>query len=147
VVSAVGHEQDTPLCDLAADARAATPTAAAALVVPDLRELESALASTHRRLRGAVHTLLERDRIRLERHGERLRAAPRLLLERRRAALDRSGARLQALSPLATLNRGYAIVRAGAAALRDASSVHAGDSLEIQLAKGQLGAVVEDVRP
>ena len=146
VVSAVGHEQDTPLCDLAADARAATPTAAAALVVPDLRELEAALASTHRRLGGAVRSLLERDRNRLERHGERLRAAPRLLLERRRAALDRTGARLQALSPLATLERGYAIVRSGAVTLRDTSSVRAGDSLEIQLAKGGLGAVVEEVR-
>ena len=147
VVSAVGHEQDTPLCDLAADARAATPTAAAALVVPDLRELESALASTRGRLSQAVRALLERDRVRLERHGERLRAAPRLLLERRRAALDRSGARLQALSPLATLGRGYAIVRSGAAALREASAVHTGDPLRIQLAVGELDASVTDVRP
>jgi exodeoxyribonuclease VII large subunit len=142
VVSAVGHEQD-----LAADARAATPTAAAALVVPDLRELESALASTRGRLGQAVRTLLERDRVRLERHGERLRAAPRLLLERRRAALDRSGARLQALSPLATLGRGYAIVRSGAAALRDAAAVHTGDPLRIQLAAGELDASVTEVRP
>ena len=147
VVSAVGHEQDTPLCDLAADARAATPTAAAALVVPDLRELESALTSTRGRLGQAVRTLLERDRVKLERHGERLRAAPRLLLERRRAALDRSGARLQALSPLATLGRGYAIVRSGAAALREASAVHTGDPLRIQLAVGELDASVTDVRP
>jgi exodeoxyribonuclease VII large subunit len=147
VVSAVGHEQDTPLCDLAADARAATPTAAAALVVPDLRELETALASTRGRLDQAVRALLERDRIRLERHGERLQAAPRLLLERRRAALDRSGARLQALSPLATLGRGYAIVRSGAAALRDASAVRTGDPLRIQLAAGELDASVTEVRP
>ena len=54
VVSAVGHEQDTPLCDLAADARAATPTAAGALVVPDLGELESALRGARRRLGLAV---------------------------------------------------------------------------------------------
>jgi exodeoxyribonuclease VII large subunit len=147
IVSAVGHEQDTPLCDLAADARAATPTAAAALVVPDLRELESALRSTRSRLGQAVRTLLERDRVRVERHGERLRAAPRLLLERRRAALDRSGARLQALSPLATLGRGYAIVRSGAAALRDAAAVHTGDPLRIQLAAGELDASVTEVRP
>jgi len=147
VVSAVGHEQDTPLCDLAADARAATPTAAAALVVPDLRELESALASTRRRLDQAVRGLLARDRGKLERNAERLRAAPRLLLERRRAALDRSGARLQALSPLATLNRGYAVVRTGAAALRDASAVHTGDPLRIQLAAGELDATVTEVRP
>jgi exodeoxyribonuclease VII large subunit len=146
VVSAVGHEQDTPLCDLAADARAATPTAAGALVVPDLRELEAVLGSTKRRLGLAVRGRLERDRARLDRQGERLSAAPRLLTERKRAALDRSGARLQALSPLATLNRGYAIVRAGGRALRDASAARVGDALEVQLAAGALAATVDEVR-
>ncbi len=146
VVSAVGHEQDTPLCDLAADARAATPTAAGALVVPDLAELESALHTSRRRLWLAVRAQLERDRGRLVRQGERLRGAPRLLLERRRAALDHSGARLQALSPLATLGRGYAIVRAGGEALRDATIVCAGDRVDIELATGSLGARVDEVR-
>ena len=147
VVSAVGHEQDTPLCDLAADARAATPTAAGALVVPDVRELALALEATRRRLRLALRSQVERDRSRLARQGDRLRAAPRLILERRRAALDRSGARLQTLSPLATLGRGYAIVRAGGGALRSAADVASGDALDIQLAAGSLGARVEDVRP
>jgi exodeoxyribonuclease VII large subunit len=147
VVSAVGHEQDTPLCDLAADARAATPTAAGALVVPDVRELALALEATRRRLRLALRSQVERDRSRLARQGDRLRGAPRLILERRRAALDRSGARLQTLSPLATLGRGYAIVRAGGGALRSAADVASGDALDIQLAAGSLGARVEDVRP
>jgi exodeoxyribonuclease VII large subunit len=146
VVSAVGHEQDTPLCDLAADARAATPTAAGALVVPDLLELVAALDATRRRLGLAVRGRVERDRNRLARQSERLRAAPRLLLERRRSALDRTGARLQALSPLATLSRGYAIVRAGGDALRTAAGVQAGDHVDVQLAAGSLGARVEDVR-
>ena len=146
VVSAVGHEQDTPLCDLAADARAATPTAAGALVVPDLGDLESALAGARRRLGLAVRAQLERDRGRLTRQGERLRGAPRLVLERRRAALDRSGARLQTLSPLATLNRGYAIVRAGGDALRSAADAQTGDQLDIQLAAGSLSAHVDEVR-
>jgi len=147
VVSAVGHEQDTPLCDLAADARAATPTAAAALVVPSVVELEAALAATRRRLTAGVRAQLERSRGRVERQGERLRSAPQLLLERRRATLDHAGARLQALSPLATLARGYAIVRAGGEAVRDAATVQAGDALDVQLASGSLGARVEDVRP
>ena len=146
VVSAVGHEQDTPLCDLAADARAATPTAAGALVVPDLDELSASLERSHRRLVLSVRNVLERDAERLARLGERLRAAPRLLLERRRAGLDHTGARLQALSPLATLDRGYAIVRAGAVAIRDASAVQVADRLEIELATGALGVQVEDVR-
>ncbi len=147
VVSAVGHEQDTPLCDLAADARAATPTAAGALVVPDERELRAALDESRRRLRLAVSGLLQRDAERLGRLADRLRNAPRLLLERRRVALDHTGARLQALSPRATLGRGYAIVRAGGEALREATMVAPGDSLEIELASGGLGARVEEVRP
>lgn len=147
VVSAVGHEQDTPLCDLAADARAATPTAAAALVVPDAQELRMALETCRQRLGVSIRALLDRDATRLERQGERLRAAPRLLFERRRATLDHSGARLQALSPLATLARGYAIVRAGGEALRAAEAVKTGDRLEIELAAGVLGARVEEVRP
>jgi exodeoxyribonuclease VII large subunit len=147
VVSAVGHEQDAPLCDLAADARAATPTAAGALVVPSLAELESALAATRRRLDLAARAHLDRRRNALERQGERLRRAPRLLLERRRSALDHTGARLQALSPLATLNRGYAIVRTGSSALRAAADVAAGDLVDIQLASGSLEARVDEVRP
>jgi exodeoxyribonuclease VII large subunit len=147
VVSAVGHEQDTPLCDLAADARAATPTAAAALVVPDEVELRATLEACRRRLGLAVRTLLDRDATRLARTCDRLRGAPRLLFERRRAALDRSGARLQALSPLATLGRGYAIVRAGGEAVREAGAISVGAVLEIDLASGSLDARVEDVHP
>jgi len=147
VVSAVGHEQDTPLCDLAADARAATPTAAGALVVPSQGELELALAATRRRLDLAARAHLDRRRNALERQGERLRRAPRLLLERRRSALDHTGARLQALSPLATLNRGYAIVRSGSSALRTAAGVASGDRVDIRLASGFLGARVDEIRP
>jgi exodeoxyribonuclease VII large subunit len=147
VVSAVGHEQDTPLCDLAADARAPTPTAAGALVVPDAAELGSALEACRRRLELGARTLVVRDAARLAGLADRLRAAPRLLVERRRAALDHAGARLQALSPLATLGRGYAIVRAGGAAVREAAALAPGDRLEIELAAGSLDARVEEVRP
>ena len=146
IVSAVGHEQDEPLCDLAADVRAPTPTAAARLVVPDLDELQAALARAGQRLDAGVARLFERDRGRLERGGERLRAAPLLYLERRRVALDRAAARLQALSPRATLARGYAIVRAADAVVRDAATVEPGTALEIELARGGLGARVEEVR-
>ena len=147
VVSAVGHEQDEPLCDLAADVRAPTPTAAARLVVPDLDELRSGLARALQRLEAGTRRTLERDRGRLARSRERLTAAPGLLLERRRAALDRASVRLQALSPRATLARGYAIVRAGDAVLRDAAGVAEGARIEVELARGALGARVEDVRP
>lgn len=146
VVSAVGHEQDTPLCDLAADVRAATPTAAAALVVPDARELRAALDESRRRLELGVRSRLERDGERLARLSERLRVAPSSLFERRRTTLDHLGARLQTLSPLATLARGYAIVRARGEALRDAATVTPGERLEVELGSGSLGARVEDVQ-
>src|SRR6266516_3233996 len=65
VVSAVGHEQDTPLCDLAADVRASTPTAAGKLVVPELTELCGRLDRAHEALARNVRRLFERDRQRL----------------------------------------------------------------------------------
>jgi exodeoxyribonuclease VII large subunit len=146
IVSAVGHEQDTPLCDLAADSRASTPTAAARLVVPDLDELAALLRRNAERLRPATGRVLARGRERLTAGQSRLRAAPALVLERRRTGLDRTGARLAALSPRATLARGYAVVRADGRALRDTSPVAAGTPLEIELAAGGLGAVVTEVR-
>ncbi len=147
VVSAVGHEQDTPLCDLAADARAATPTAAGALVIPDREELRARLERSRQRLSVAVRARFMRSQEHVARLRLRLLEAPRLMLERRRAALDRTGARLQALSPLGTLARGYAIVRAGGDALREPSRVAPGDRVDIQLAAGGLAARVEEIRP
>lgn len=168
IVSAVGHEQDTPLCDLAADARAATPTAAVRLVVPDAAEFRAELMKDRDRLERAsrqrlAHNrelvdrqrerigmasrrALERDRSALVRTRERLSAAPGLLLERRRATLDTLGAALQPLSPHATLARGYAVVRAQGRAIRDAATLHPDDALEIELASGLLTARVEEVR-
>jgi exodeoxyribonuclease VII large subunit len=147
VVSAVGHEQDTPLCDLAADVRAATPTAAAALVVPDARELAAALDGSRQRLRRAGGGLLARAGERLTGLSGRLASSPRALVERRRTTLDHLGARLQSLSPHGTLARGYAIVRARGEALRDAAGVAPGELVEVELASGALGARVEEVRP
>jgi exodeoxyribonuclease VII large subunit len=147
VVSAVGHEQDTPLCDLAADVRASTPTAAARLVVPDAGELRDGLRRLHEGLDAGTRRALRHNRERLARDRERLRQAPRLLLERRRVALDHAGARLQALSPRATLARGYAVARVNGNALRDASSVTPGAALAIELAHGAVDATVTEVRP
>src|SRR5436853_7325953 len=62
IVSAVGHEQDTPLCDLAADVRASTPTAAARLVVPDLAELVETLERERMSLQRSVRRTLDRER-------------------------------------------------------------------------------------
>jgi exodeoxyribonuclease VII large subunit len=169
VVSAVGHEQDTPLCDFAADVRASTPTAAAKLVVPDLDELcgrldraretlarsvryalerdGQRLAGSVVRLRGAPHVTLERERLRLERTRERLRRAPALTVERKQAALDTLSAKLVSLSPLQTLNRGYAVVRTDSRLVTSGDDVAPGARVDVTLAEGGFGARVEDVTP
>jgi exodeoxyribonuclease VII large subunit len=124
VVSAVGHEQDTPLTDLAADVRASTPSLAARLVVPDADELRERLTQTHRRLQ----------------------RAPLHLVERKRARLDGTYGRLRALSPRATLERGYAIVRTGDRIVRAAADVTAGSLVDVELGEGGFGARVEETR-
>ena len=143
VVTAVGHEQDTPLCDLAADVRASTPTAAGRLVVPDVRELHVALGRSRSAVERGTRRALERERQRITATRERLTRAPALALERRRAALDHTAARLQALSPRATLERGYSIVRAGDAIVRSTTAVAPGDALRVEVADGSFGARVE----
>jgi exodeoxyribonuclease VII large subunit len=143
IVSAVGHEQDTPLCDLAADARASTPTAAARIVVPDIKELRAQLERTRAALHRGAHRASERHSQRLTAAHERLRRAPLLALERKRARLDTMHARLGALSPVATLERGYSIVRRDDGVVRSTEQVATGDALSIRVADGTFGATVE----
>jgi len=143
VVSAVGHEQDTPLCDLAADARASTPTAAARLVIPDATELLNRLERTRAGLARGTRGVVDRRRERIVHAHERLRRAPALTLERKRARLEQAAGRLRALSPHATLQRGYAIVRARDEIVRSTESVSAGDPIDVEVADGRFGARVE----
>ena len=124
IVSAVGHEQDNPLTDLAADARASTPSLAARLVLPDADELRERLAQTR----------------------SRLQRAPLHLLERKRARLDGAHGRLRALSPRATLERGYAIVRERQRIVRDATEVAPGTRVDVELGEGGFEATVEETR-
>ena len=166
VVSAVGHEQDTPLCDLAADARASTPTAAGRLVVPELSVVvagldraRASLARTVRlalsrdaqalahaldRLRAAPRLAVERESRRVEQARDRLRRAPALAVERKRAALESAAGKLRVLSPLKTLERGYAIVRTESHLVRSAADLAPGVRVEVALAEGGFGARVED---
>jgi exodeoxyribonuclease VII large subunit len=168
VVSAVGHETDTPLVDYVADARASTPTDAAKRLVPDLAEERKLIEHARGRLRRAVLHLIDREQHRLD----ALRTRPALAkpqavldqfaadvtalreragrclrhrLDRADDALRHTTARLRALSPAATLNRGYAIVqRAGGAVVRDPAEVAAAEHLRIRLAGGQLDVTVQE---
>jgi exodeoxyribonuclease VII large subunit len=124
IVSAVGHEQDTPLTDLAADVRASTPSVAARLVVPDSDELRERLTQTR----------------------SRLQRAPLLLVERKRSRLEGTYGRLRALSPRATLERGYAIVRTGERIVRASTEVESGSRVDVELGQGGFEATVEETR-
>jgi exodeoxyribonuclease VII large subunit len=146
IVSAVGHEQDMPLSDLVADARASTPTAAARLVVPDLNDLTARLERSRAALSTGARRGLDRERRRLDLSRDHLRRAPLLLLERRRAGLEHSAGRLRALSPRATLDRGYAIVRASGQIVRSSSEVTTGTQVDVELGTGGFGAKVEETR-
>jgi exodeoxyribonuclease VII large subunit len=144
VVSAVGHEQDTPLCDLAADVRASTPTMAGKLVVPDLAQLCGELDRARMALGRNVRRLLAGEGRKLERTRDRLGRAPALTVERKRAALEAVAGRLAVLSPLATLERGYAIVRTeDGEVITSTGQAVDGDRLEVRVADGQFGARVE----
>jgi exodeoxyribonuclease VII large subunit len=143
VVSAVGHEQDTPLCDLAADARASTPTAAARLVVPDAAELSARLERARVGLARGARSQVERRRQSLMQLHGRLQRAPALAVERKRARLELAAGRLRALSPRATLERGYSIVRSGDEIVRSTEDVSQGDAVEVEVADGRFGARVE----
>ena len=146
VVSAVGHEQDTPLCDHAADIRASTPTAAARLVVPDERELRERLDTARAALARGGGAALERARRALATDRDRLNRAPALLVERKRAGLEGLAGRLQALSPQRTLARGYAIVRTDNGIVRSATELATGKRVEVELGEGGFGARVEETR-
>ena len=146
VVSAVGHELDTPLCDLAADVRASTPTAAARVVVPDERQLRADLDRLRTALARDTRRILERSRQTLAADRQRLTRAPSLLLERKRTRLDGLAGRLRALSPRATLERGYAIVRTDDGIVRSTRAVAPGSRVDVELAEGAFGARVEETR-
>jgi exodeoxyribonuclease VII large subunit len=168
VVSAIGHEPDSPLLDLVADLRASTPTDAAKRIVPDVREELERVRVARERMRGAIERMLEREERALANYRSRPSlAAPYDMIERRELELrEASGrmrralehriardsevlgqtlARVRALSPLKTLERGYAIVQANdGAVVRDAAVVTVGQELGVRLASGRLAVSVTD---
>jgi len=170
VVCGVGHEVDVSIADLAADARAPTPSAAAALALPDRAALAAQLQRDRGRLARALERIVERAAARFARSSDALHAqaparrlaAARERLDRALRALSRSAhlrvrddaarlaaaaARLDALSPLAVLARGYAIVRRGdGTVVRAADQVTVGDPLAIHLGSGEIDAAVTGSR-
>ncbi|MFL6060620.1 MAG: exodeoxyribonuclease VII large subunit [Marmoricola sp.] len=169
VVSAIGHEPDSPLLDLVADLRASTPTDAAKQVVPDVAEEQQRVRQARERIRRTVLTVLAREQQHLDSirsrpsmadprndlvgRGEEVRAlrerSRRVLghvLDRAEDDLGHSLARVRALSPLATLNRGYAVLSdADGQHVSSVAGVSAGATLTIRVADGRLDADVTEV--
>ncbi|GAA3672775.1 exodeoxyribonuclease VII large subunit [Nocardioides ginsengisoli] len=171
VVSAIGHEPDSPLLDLVADVRASTPTDAAKLIVPDMAQERAMIGRARDVLRRAATARLDREQAQLDAIRSRPALAhPGTLLDARldelddwrarirrqlewqldRAAddLDHRRARVRALSPLATLRRGYAVLQDDAGHV--VTSVHdvaAGAPLSVRVADGRIHVTATTTEP
>ena len=146
VISAVGHEVDVTLCDLVADLRAPTPSAAAEAAVPVLQDLQRGVQELGRALTEAATYRLERSRERLGHAARTVSRASARLVERYRLVLDGFAGRLGALSPLATMARGFAVVTDDHGGLvASARAVSAGDMLRIQFRDGRVTVRTEAV--
>lgn len=168
VISAVGHETDYTLCDLAADLRAPTPSAAAELAVPDagglladlrnigytLVSLESARIDTEQQELRALknHPALKSPLYRTEQYAlavdgltERMRRAAVTAAERSGARLSAAAAALNALSPLAVLARGYALVYKEEQLIGRTGQLSAGDEITLRMNGGAADCTVRRV--
>lgn len=165
-VSAVGHEIDITLCDLAADARALTPTDGATRVIPDANLLTRSVADLNRRLQRTINASIESRRTRLNAIASRsaLRKPHELVHERSRlldeldargrramfaklklgrASLATAAAALSALSPLDVLTRGYSVTMNDEnEAINNAANVNVGDTIRTRLNQGEIESVV-----
>ena len=167
VVSAIGHEPDSPLLDLVADVRCSTPTDAGKRVVPDLAEQTQQLITLRDRARRCVRALVDREQQRIDAVRSRpVLAQPVTMVQLRSDDVDaligrarrhlthrldlasseltQLRARVSSLSPQATLDRGYAIVqREGGAVVRQPAELTGGELVRLRLAGGERGARIE----
>jgi len=171
VVSAIGHEPDSPLLDLVADVRASTPTDAAKLVVPDVAEELRLVAVARDRMRSSLAGWLAREQAGLDSLRSRPALAdPRSLLDARsdevlqlrdrarrtlghvldRAAddIDHRRARARALSPLATLQRGYSVLQdADGHVVTSVEAVAPDRPISVRVADGRIHATTTGIDP
>ena len=167
IVSAIGHEKDSPLLDLVADYRASTPTDAAKRVVPDIAEEIQMISAMRDRARRTLLNRLDLETTRITNLKNRpVMKDPHVLITTRAELIaglrDRSNrsfgasiklakeelkqikARVRALSPQSTLDRGYSVVQlADGQIVTDPKKLKAGDELRLRLAKGETKATVQ----
>ena len=167
VISAVGHEPDVTIADFVADVRAATPSNAAELAVPDVLEVYSWLSGAGMRLSQTMTHKVKFHRQQLENMaGRRVLQSPGMYIDDKRVLLDRSTERLfaaagqgiskskqrfvtaaaafDAMSPLKVLGRGYAIAEhLDGRIIKCAKDVSKGDYIKVKLQKDEIKCVVD----
>ncbi len=169
VISAVGHETDVTICDLVADRRAPTPSAAAELAVPETAELKQKFNNVITRetavLMGRIDAKKkELDRlaasrvltspaasfedrsVTVDRLSDRLARAQNNILEKKTALLKSGAASLSALNPMAVLSRGYgAVFAADGSVIKSAGSLSVGDTVKLTLSDGDALCGIKEV--
>ena len=144
VISAVGHEVDVTLCDLASDHRAATPSAAAEAAVPRLTDLVRQVKRLGTDLRDAALAQVESARERLADAGVSVARAATHKVERGRLTLEGVAGRLHALSPLATIARGYAVLTdTKGSPITSVETISQGDEFVARVRDGRIHARAE----
>ena len=147
-ISAVGHEIDTTICDLVADVRAPTPSAAAEYAVPLLDDLRTAIRDTSTRLVAAIGDQLTWARELVAGAGDRLGSVTQSRLDDQRLRVRHAAARLNDLSPLATLARGYAAARdVDGRTLASIDAFAPGEAFELLLRDGVVRATTDEILP
>ena len=147
-ISAVGHEIDVTICDLVADHRAPTPSAAAEAAVRATEELLGELQSQARHLFGAVASRIDEAGAAIHRVAGELTAASRSAIDRRGSRIASAAGRLHALSPLATLSRGYAIARDSEGhTLASVEAFTPGHEFDLRVRDGSVRSTVNSVTP
>lgn len=168
IVSAIGHEQDTPLLDLVADFRASTPTDAAKRVVPDIHEEMNGLAELSNRLARGIQVRFDqevkiiqnfasrpvmRDAMllitpeieSLSRDRKTLRQSLRHRITLHEKELKGASSQLRALSPYGVLDRGYAVARnSDGKVVRDVSEIKIGEAITVRFARSAAHATVTE---
>ncbi|MBF0376715.1 MAG: exodeoxyribonuclease VII large subunit [Desulfamplus sp.] len=154
IISAVGHETDFTICDFVADIRAATPSVAAEIALPDYYSIKKSLYSLQNRLKESLKhhlTSLKKENQRLT---ESLNRSILNIMQQQKAKISKAISQLKALSPMAVLERGYSITKLcdnetnlcdNGKILIDANEVVEGDIIDIILSRGRLKCKVQEV--
>ena len=147
-ISAVGHEVDITLCDLVADVRAPTPSAAAETAVASRTEMSLQLAAHRGRLVNAMHGCLDEPRRRASSGAHALVVATDVMVNARRTRMSALAGRLNALSPLATLERGFSVARgADGSTLASVADFSPGRAFILRVRDGDVDATAIATRP